>query len=346
MGLITKKGSEIKEDLGITKEAIRGKKIVEDITKHFDEYHAKNEIYDNDIVRGILEDELKNIENPKKLNFGRGLVTFSPSSADKCERELYYKAKKYPKDEQVMYPYQRRWVRNGSAVHEAVQKDLLFAEKYNENPLFKVARMKKPAEVAGRPAWEHNLKTVKQFPELGFQVFGMMDGVLEYTPDGSKLGFEFKTKSTTIASIGEYKLKDIQSSHRAQITAYSILFGLDEFIVMYESVAKDWWGKGEEARPDLRPFYAKVTDEEKYTMMAKFKKVAGMVKNNELPPAEFPEDRKEYETNFKCIFCPYKSVCEKDKGFSQEQIDAWDKEKEDERKAKAEARKKKQKGAK
>lgn len=334
MSLITKKGKEVKEDIGHTVNPTRGDEISKAMIQHLDDYHGKNEIYDKEIDKGILEDELLNLENPKKVDFGKGLVTFSPSSADKCRRELYYKAKKFPKEQGTFYPYQRRWVGNGSAVHERIQKDLLYAEKYNKDPLFKVVRMKAPAQVAGRPSWEHNIKNVKKFPELGFQIFGMMDGVLEYTPDGSKIGFEYKTKSTTIASIGSYKLKQPQSSHLAQIGTYALLFGLDEYIVLYESLAKDWWGKGEEARPDIRAFYHKVSDEEKKELITKFAEVAKQVKANELPEAEFPQSREEYESNFKCIFCPYKEQCEKDGGFSEAQIEQWKQEKEDEKKAK------------
>lgn len=347
MSLLTNKGKAIKDDMNIEVNPVRGEELSKALITHFDQYHSLNEVYDKELERELLDDELQNLNNPKRLNFRRGLVTFSPSSADKCDRELYYKAKKFPKEEGTFYPYQRRWVNNGSAVHARVQKDLLFAEKHLDDPLFNLVRMKAPESVAGRPAWEHNLKNVKQFPELGLQIFGMMDGVLEYTKDGSKVGFEFKTKSTTIASIGNYKLKQPQSSHLAQVTAYSLLFGLDEFLIMYESIAKDWWGKGEEARPDIRAFYHYVSDEDKNALLNKFVRVAKMVKANELPEAEFPKTREEYERNFACIFCPYKEQCQKDGGYCAEQLTQWDEEKEKEREeAKRKRKEAKNKGAK
>ncbi|MGQ8871400.1 hypothetical protein [Paenibacillus sp. TSA_86.1] len=100
--------------------------------------------------------ELRNLTNPKRINFERGLVTFSPSSASKCERELFYKALKVDKDEQEMFPYQKRWVRNGSAIHGAVQKDLIYAERM-DGAKFTVDRM--PDKT---PAWEQNLKGVSK----------------------------------------------------------------------------------------------------------------------------------------------------------------------------------------
>lgn len=298
MSLITNKGKEVKEELNID-EFTRGEMLAKDFRKHLEDYHTLQEVRDNDIDVSILEDELNAIQNPKKLNFTRGLITFSPSSASKCERELFFKATKAEKDEQIMYPYQRRWVRNGTAVHSAIQKDLLYAEKHLKDPKFKVVRMKAPESVAGRPAWEHNVKNVKPFPNRGFQLFGMMDGILEYTPDGSKIGFEFKTKSTTIATVGNFKMRGPQEGHVEQVTAYSILFGIDEFLLCYESVAKDGWMKGEEARDDVRVFYVKVTQEDRDRLLEKFDRVVEAVSDGEIPEGD-PS---------KHIFCEYKSIC-------------------------------------
>ncbi|MDC3413938.1 PD-(D/E)XK nuclease family protein [Terrihalobacillus insolitus] len=288
-------GDELRQEV-IKKE--RGEELTKAMLRHFERFHSLSEIFDRDVEEQILLEELKNLQNPKQLNFEKGLVTFSPSSASKCERELYYKATRAEKDEQPMLPYQRRWVRNGSAVHAAVQKDLLLAEVHLKNPAFTVEKMED-----GSPAWEHNLKNVKQFDynDIRFQVFGMMDGILNYR-DGSRIGFEFKTKSTTIGAVGNYKLKDAQESHKEQAIAYSLLFGIDEFIFVYESLAKDGWNKGVEAKPDIRAFYFKPSEEQKTNLLEKFARVAAMVERGELPKPEYD----------KCLFCPFKEVCSKD----------------------------------
>lgn len=276
----------------------RSEQIPEDFLKQIDEFHSLDEIFDKEIEELLLLEELNNLRNPKQLNFEPNIVTFSPSSASSCERELYYKAINAEKDELPLLPYQRRWVRNGSAVHKAVQKELLLAEKYLPNPAFTVERMEN-----GTIAWEHNLKNVKQFEYDGvrFQIFGMADGILRYK-DGSKIVFEFKTKSTTISAVGNYKMRDVQENHKQQAVAYSLLFGIDEFLFVYESLAKDNWTKGEDARPDVRAFYFKVTDEMKENLLAKFARVVKCVERGEIPAPETD----------KCIFCPYKSLCEKD----------------------------------
>lgn len=276
----------------------RSEQIPEDFLKQIDEFHSLDEIFDKEIEELLLLEELNNLRNPKQLNFEPNIVTFSPSSASSCERELYYKAINADKDELPLLPFQRRWVRNGSAVHKAVQKELLLAEKYLPNPAFTVMRLKN-----GTIAWEHNLKNVKQFKYDGvrFQIFGMADGILRYK-DGSIIGFEFKTKSTTISAVGNYKMRDVQENHKQQAVAYSLLFGIDEFLFVYESLAKDNWTKGEDARQDVRAFYFRVTDEMKENLLAKFARVAKYVERGEIPAPETD----------KCIFCPYKSLCEKD----------------------------------
>ena len=290
--LITKKGKDVKTEIGKEKKTTRasrsyghqaevivsqrGQEMVADMKENFDRFHLLPEQFVKPLEMALLNMELRNLTNPKRINFERGLVTFSPSSASKCERELfYYKALKVDKDEQVMFPYQKRWVRNGSAIHGAVQKDLIYAERM-DGAKFTVDRMPNKT-----PAWEHNLKDVKQVEHNGirFQIFGMMDGILVYK-DGSKVGFEFKTKSTTLGAIGEYKMKDAQDGHKEQCVAYSILFDVDEFHLLRME-------QGEEAKPNVRPFYFKVTDADKNVLLDRFDRVPEMVKVAEIASSDF-----------------------------------------------------------
>lgn len=65
--------------------------FLNELLEMFKELHALPEIYDDEIDLKLMKDEIKNIENPKKLNPRRGLTTFSLSSANKCKCELYYR---------------------------------------------------------------------------------------------------------------------------------------------------------------------------------------------------------------------------------------------------------------
>lgn len=299
MSLFSREKAQKLRERVLDKESERGQRLAGGLWNMFNELHSMDYYEDREIEELLLEQKKHEI---KVMDFFKTLpkdvVTFSPSGAGKCRRELVYKAQRAKKDEVQRYPYQRRWTRNSTVVHGAVQTDLLYAEKKLAKPIFTVARMKDN----GLPAWESNLKTVKRISHKGvdFAVYGMMDGVLIYTPDGSKIGFEFKTKSTTIGTVGHYKMKDAGADHKLQCVAYSILFGIDEYIITYESVAKDGWTKGKEAKPDLRTFYHRVTEEDRQELLDKWAETAKAKYNNELPERELD----------KCIFCPYKTVCE------------------------------------
>ncbi|MCW2279283.1 PD-(D/E)XK nuclease family protein [Heliophilum fasciatum] len=297
MGLTNKAGAaKLRETVAELNISVRGTELTAAILDHFNRVHSGELMPDIEIERLLMETERLALEDDKSgLQFQKGIVTFSPSSASKCERELYFRADRIPKEEGEMMPYQRRWVRNGSAVHAAVQRDLLYAEKYLTDPAFTVVRTKK-----GLPAWEKNVRQVRplEYDGVKFQIYGMMDGVLQYR-DGLKIGFEFKTKSTTLGAIGHYKMKDAQEDHKTQCVAYSLLFGLREFLIVYESLAKDGWMKGHEAKPDIRAFYLNVTDEDRDKLLQKFAGVARKYYAKEMPSKD-PE---------KCIFCPYKMKC-------------------------------------
>lgn len=274
---------------------IRGQELAGALYNQFNDFHSRK-IWDDPRIENLLvKQRVYEMDNDGWFN-SNGLVMFSPSSASKCERELALKAMKTTKDSKPMFPYQQRWVRNSSAVHEAVQRDLLYMTKKMEDPSFKVVFTPE-----GLPKWEKNNAQYKEFEHNGvkFAIAGMMDGQLIYTIDKSIVGFEFKTKTNSVAQVGHYKMKDASEQHKEQCIAYSLLFGLEEFIIMYEAVAKDQWNKGEEARTDIRTFYVKVKEQDRIKLLDKFARVTKLVQADQLPECE-PD---------KCLFCEYKNVC-------------------------------------
>lgn len=277
----------------------RGKELSGALFNQFNEWHSRDTRENKDLEEVLLKQRELQVENigivSKRPD---GMVIFSPSGASKCARELYYKALGEKKKDEK-FPYQRRWTRNSTVVHEATQRDLLYMTREMKNPAFTIKFLEN-----GLPAWEENIKTAKIFKHKGvtFAVLGMMDGILDYR-DGSTVGFEFKTKTNSVAQVGNYKMKAPAPYHLEQCTAYSLLFGMDEFILMYEAVAKDQWAKGREARTDIRTFYHRVDEKEKEQLLDKFAEVAKAVGDKEVPEMEID----------KCIFCPYQYKCEKEK---------------------------------
>ena len=170
-------------------------------------------------------------------------------------------------------------------------------EKVLDNPRFTVKRLE-----SGLPAWERNIHTYKEITHNGqtFIISGMCDGLLVDNKTGKTVIFEFKTKSTTIAAVGSYKMKDIQEGHKLQGICYSILFmgdpyedRDDEEVFLYESLAKDGWNKGEEARSDVRTFQLKITLADRMAILDKFAEVVALKEEPEHADCD----------NF---FCPYK----------------------------------------
>lgn len=296
--LFNRQGAERLKKRVVEGDSERGNRLAGALYNQFQALHTQDYFPDYEIESLLIEQKKKDLslikEHPR---LPEGLIVFSPSSASACGRGLFFKANKEEKDEVQRFPYQRRWTRNSSAVHEAVQRDLLYCEKVLPNPMFTVERLE-----SGLPAWEQNIKKCIEIEHNGvrFALNGMCDGILNYTVDGSRVLFEFKTKSTTIGAVGTYKLKGVSEEHRIQAIAYSILFGVDECIFTYESVAKDGWTKGEEAKVDLRTFYIKITDEDRRELLDRLSDIAKAYYENTVPAKED-----------KCFFCVYKNACER-----------------------------------
>ncbi|PEM08523.1 PD-(D/E)XK nuclease family protein [Bacillus wiedmannii] len=279
----------------------RGVELEKALVGQFNRLHSLSYFPQFDIESIMLKQMQFDVHRIKnRYPLPKGYAKFSPSSASKCKRELFYKTLRMPQDAVHLEPYQKRWARNGSAVHEAVQRDILYSEKLLINPAFKVLRVDDPEEKLrdGLPMWEKAAESHKLIEHNGvkFLLHGMLDGILEYK-DGTKVGLEFKTKSTTIQTLE--KMSAASASHKQQCVAYSILFGIDEFLITYESVAKDDWRAGKHAIPDIKPFYYKVTEKQREKLLDKFAEVAQMIENGEVP---------EMETS-KCLFCPFKTLC-------------------------------------
>mgnify|MGYP001109183432 CR=1 FL=1 len=277
------------------KNEARGEELIQAFSKQFEDINSKDYFDVLEVEELLLKEQAHAIEVMKtKKTYPTDIPRFSPSSSDKCERELYFKANKAKKDEQTSYPFQNRWTRNSTSIHGAMQRQLLESEVILETPEFKVVRLD-----SGLPAWEKNIEGWKviEHNNQKFVVFGMCDGVLQYQKDGSKVGFEYKTKSNSVAQIKQ--IKEPQPSHKMQTVAYSILFEVDEWLTVYEAVAKDKWSTNENARPDFKVFYNKVTEADKTALLDKWAKVA----------ADIEAKKVSKPNTSKCLFCPFKTVC-------------------------------------
>lgn len=95
------------------------------------------------------------------------------------------------------------------------------------------------------------------------------------------------------------KIKRPDVSHKKQLVGYSLLFGIDEFVIMYESLAKDEWRAGQHAMADFETFYVQITEKDRMDLLDKYAEIAAAVEDGEIPDQE----------RSKCMFCPFKSTC-------------------------------------
>ncbi|WP_434813931.1 hypothetical protein ACRV5I_20310 [Bacillus halotolerans] len=283
MSVINRKGADKlrAEVLGIDT-ATKGEKMARSLLDDFNQFHSLSRVKeDKEIEMLLVQQRLKEIEMiDAEPTYPKDKVKFNPSGASKTIYDLYLKGMKVEEKEE-RYPYHQRWTRNSTAIHGATQRDLLYMEKVLPNPSFTVERTEE-----GLPAWEDNILQWKELEHEGvsFILNGKMDGILVYK-DGTRVGFEFKTKSNSIGQVGYYKMREVIDSHVKQCISYYLLFGIRDYIVMYEGVAKDQWSKGAEAKPDIRTFHLYITDEMAEEILDKFATVTKHVEDG-IEPAD------------------------------------------------------------
>lgn len=228
----------------------------------------------------------------KRMDF-KSAPYFSPSSAGKCERELYVKALRMPKDAEQVKPWQRRYTSRGTQVGDWLQREILLSERHYEKFTGKTVPFKMARTESGAPYFEDFIHGQHFFEHNGqrFSMLGTADGVLEYideeTGEIKRIGLEIKSKQTSYAETGFQRMKGPKDDHVKQATCYSLMYGLDAYLIVYINCSvKAWFMTDEEhaKAPDFRVFGIDVTAEMKTDILDKFAKVTQYVAEG-TPPA-------------------------------------------------------------
>lgn len=280
MAVISKAGAtKLKEET--LRDGGYGKQLADDLMAHLNAMHSLDRVWPRkDVETLLVKQKQREIDHlGSKPTYPRNLVKFNPSGASSTVMDLYLKAKGF-KERTERYPYHTRWTRNSTAIHEAVQTDLLYAEKVLENPAYTVERTDE-----GLPAWEDNVLSWVKLEHKGKQFIlnGKMDGVLIHEPTGKRVGFEFKTKSNTPGQVGHYRMKEAASYHVEQCVAYYLLTGIRDYLITYEGVAKPQWSAMAEAKTDIRVFHVYITDAMATGLLDKWYYVTECVENSTPP---------------------------------------------------------------
>jgi hypothetical protein len=274
--------------------------IAQQFTDFLNKWHSYREPFDTKLDIWLHEAYSKEMRKYKPTDF-KSAPYFSPSSAGSSDRELYVKALKMPRDEDVVKPWQRRYTARGTSVGDWLQRELLLAERHYE----KFTGEKVPFTIArtdeGNPQFEDFIKTQKFIEHNGqrFSLFGTSDGVLEYvdeeTGEIKRIGLEIKSKQTSYSETGFQRMKGPKEDHVNQVTCYDLMYGpLDGYLIVYINCSiKAWFMSDEEHEksPDFRVFGVDVTDEMKSEILDKFAYVTKCVADGTAPSLELESFR-------------------------------------------------------
>jgi hypothetical protein len=256
--------------------------LVEDFLKMMDTWHGHKEIWDDALDVQLLENELlvRTTHKPKLAWGPKGTKYFSPSSANSDARELFMKLSRFKRDEQPIQPHQGRWRRLGTSFGDMIQRDLMFIEKHfkkeiGEAPAFKPEFIKL-ADKQGKnersfPMWEKFAQKIMWIDHKGHRIpiLGQPDGILKHR-SGKRVGLEIKSKQTSAAQTSQFSMKEVKEDHFKQCVNYSIMYGVDEFLVVYGNMSKKAWSMSDEdyaKTPDLRAFHIKVTEDDRTQLL-------------------------------------------------------------------------------
>lgn len=281
--------AEVKKERQEAKIAERKDMLEHDFLSMINTYDSFPEIHDKQIDLYLLETEVALLKKEMNEPYER-FIGFTPSSANSCKRELYHKLKGDKRDREPQQPHQNRWKELGTLTGKMMQRKLLFIAKHykqltGEEPPFKPLFLNMNGLKV--PAWEGFAQVQKVYNHNGLEIpiQGQPDGILIYK-DGKRVGVEFKTKQTSYNKTSNYSLREAQQDHVKQVYAYSKLYGLDEYLIVYVNLAKKSWELNEEDQmkyQDIRAFYVNVDEERKIKLLDEFAEVVEAVKENKPP---------------------------------------------------------------
>lgn len=300
----------------------RSQQLINDFLTQLDRYYSSphSSYYDTAIEKRFYEQKLRYLNNRFTWE-NDGLVTFGASGTDKCDVEIFFRNQDVKPQKSPDLPFRGRQRRMGTAVVDYVQLDLVampgVLEKDGHEPSFVVA------ESNGDWLFEDAAakREVFEYDGVKFAIVAFPDGLLRYVPDGAdepNIIFEYKTKATGLLEM-QSKLTRLgpDEHHIRQIVAESLVYGIREGIILYESTQKPSWFSDEESKnvaktrrtwadgepvSDLYAAYVYVTDAMQERLLADLARQARLVYEGKKPDVTV-------DCVQKCGFCPYYEHC-------------------------------------
>ena len=249
------------------------------------------EIEDLPVEEQFLNDLRRSIEMSDRKNARKPSQTFKPSGMN-CMRASYYQIKGVG-SEDTATSVLIGICESGSDRHERIQKAICdMKDNGIDCEYVDVAKYVK----------EHKLKDIEIVSQQGMEtklyhkVYNMSflcDGIIKY--HGEYYILEIKTES----SRKFLNRTDVDKGHLKQATAYSLAFGIDGVLFIYEN--RDICEK--------KAFLLTVTDDMRQDLIGYMENVNTCLKNDTVPPKLLGLNPFEKKC---CANCNYKEQCKKD----------------------------------
>lgn len=248
---------------------------------------ANNEL---SIEKQFLQDLITSIEKNAEAKSGKPSKTYKPSSMN-CNRQMVYQVLGVEPDPGKT-TYQLEGIcESGTDRHIRIQqaiekiKDILNVDcVYIDVADFVNQRNLTDLEIVAKSGMETKLYNKK------YNMSFMCDGIIKYK--SKYFIFEFKTETADKF----YRREDVDPNHYNQATAYSINFGIDNVLFVYEN----------RNTLDKKAYIRNVTNEMKEELIGKIEYCDSYVKQLKAPPK--PED----VSKKACSYCAYRTICGKD----------------------------------
>lgn len=280
--------------------------FAKEFVTHLNRFHSIPNLRDNSTDLYLHQCYVDVLKRDTKPDF-MGIPYFSPSSSGSCNRELYVKCKGKGRDIQDVNPYQTRWQGIGTKIGDLLQEEILKAENCYHNYYSQKFPFRFLKNERLEPMFEDFAQAQKLISHNGqeFWLYGTTDGIMEATlADGSKvkIGLEIKSKQTSYSATGTFGMKSANEKHIQQTVAYSLMYDVDYWIVLYVNASKKGWSMDSTEQgkyPDIRAFGHFVTQQMKDKLLDKFAGVMEAVNTDTPPPLDLD--------NF--TFNNYKTAC-------------------------------------
>ena len=238
----------------------------------------------------FLNDLEASIEKQAMLDSKKPSQTFKPSGMN-CERSMVYQVLGIEPDISNASYQSIGIAESGTDRHVRIQKaiesmkDILNTDcEFVDVAQYVEQHDIKDLEIKGQSGMECKLYHKKL--NMSF----MCDGIIRYK--SKYYIFEFKTETADKF----YNRKDVDESHHNQATAYSMAFGIDDVLFLYEN----------RNTLDKKAFLHHISFEDRENLLNKLSYCQEFVDKNKIPP------KPENVLKKACTYCAYKSKCQED----------------------------------